>query len=93
MIVIGYAKNHARDCYYMYNPITWYVIETRDIISLYCMYFGKPEARDEVVVYPQVVLPLELEDAEAREGMTLNAAEPKIESKEDEKERSTVHKR
>ena len=57
------------------------------------MYYSKPEARDEVVVYPQVALPFEPKDAEAREGLMLNASEPKVKSKDDEKEWSTVHTR
>ena len=51
MIFIGYAKNHARDCYCMYNPNTGYMTEARVIIWLHCMYYGKSEARDEVIVY------------------------------------------
>ena len=51
-----------------------------------CMYYGRQEARDEVVVYLQVALPLTLEDAEAMEGVMLNAFEPKLECKEDKKE-------
>ena len=38
-----------------------------------------------VVEYLQMALPFKLEDAEAREGLTLNAFEPKIKSKDDEK--------
>ena len=40
-----------------------------------------------------MALPFEQEDAEEREGVTLNASEPKIESENDKKEWSTVHKR
>ena len=46
------------------------------------MYYSKPEARDKVLVYPQV--------AEASEGVMLNASEPKAKCKDDKKERSTV---
>ena len=66
----------------MYIPNKVYVTKTRDIMWLYHMYYGKPEARDEVVVYLQVALPFEPEDAEAREGVTLNASEPKAKSME-----------
>ena len=66
MIFICYAKNHARDCYRMYNPNTGYMTETRDITWLHGMYYGKPEARYKVVVYLQVALPFKLENAEAR---------------------------
>ena len=51
--------------------------KTRDITWLHCIYYGKPEARDEVVVFPQVALPFESDDAEEREHVTLNASEPK----------------
>ena len=73
----------------MFNPNTGYVTEMRDIMWLHCMYFGKPEARDKVVIYLQVALPFEPENAEAREVVTLNASEPKVESKDDEKEWTT----
>ena len=83
MVSVRYAKNHARDYYHMYNLNTGYVIKTRDITWLQCIYYGKPEARDEVKVYLQEALPFEPEDAEAREGMTLNTSEPKAKSKGD----------
>ena len=51
----------------MYNPTTGYVTEMRDIMQLSCMYYDKPEAKDDVVVYLQVALPFELEDEEARD--------------------------
>ena len=86
MIFIGYAKNQAGDCHHMYNPNRRYTTEMRDITWLHCMYYGKPEARDEVIVYLQVALPFEPKNAEAREGVILNASEPKVKSKDDEKE-------
>ena len=43
-------------------------------------YYGKPEARNEVVVYPQVSLSFKPEDAEARNVVTLNASESKVKS-------------
>ena len=86
MIFIGCAKNHARDCYFMYNPNTGYVIETRDIFWLHHMYYGKPEARDKAIVYPQAVLLFEPEDRETMEGVKLNASEPKVKSKDNETE-------
>ena len=92
-IFVGHVKNHAGDCYRMYNPNTGYVTETRDIMWLYHMYYGKPEARDEAIVYPQVVLPFEPDDAEAREGVMFNASEPKVKSKNDKKEWSNLHMR
>ena len=55
-------------------------------IDLNCMYYGKPEARDEVLVYLKVALPFKLEDTKAREGLMLNASKPKIESKDNKKE-------
>ena len=48
------------------------------------MYYGKPETSNEVIMYLLVVLLFELE--EAREGVTLNASEPTIESKDKENE-------
>ena len=54
------------------------------------MYYGKPEARNKVIIYLQVALPFKHEDAEAREGVTLNASDPKVKSKDEEKEWSTV---
>ena len=93
MIFIGYAKNHARNCYCMYNPNTRYVTEMREIMWLHHMYYGKPEARDKVVVYLQAALPFEPSDAEAMEGVTLNAFEPKGESKDNKKEWSIVSTR
>ena len=71
MIFIGYAKNHPGDCYCMYNPTTGNMRGARDITWLYFMYYGKPEARDEVVGHLQVALPLKLDDAEAREDLML----------------------
>ena len=85
-IFIGNAKNHTGDCYRMDKPNIRYVTETRDIMWLHCMYYCKPEAKDEFVVYLQLALPFEPDDAEAREGLTLNASEPKTESKGDKKE-------
>ena len=85
MIFISYAKNHYGDCYLMHNPNTGYVTEMRDTMWLHHMYYGKPEAKDKVTVYLLVALPLEPEDAEAREGMMLNVSWPKVESKDNNK--------
>ena len=93
MIFIVYAKNYAGDCYHMYNPNTGHGTETRDIMQLHHIYYGKPKDREEVVVYLHIALPFEPEDAEAREGVTLNSSEPKVICKVDEKELSTVHTR
>ena len=41
-------------------------------------------------MYPEVALPLKLEDEKAREGVLLNASEPKIEFKDYGKEWNTV---
>ena len=92
-IFVNYAKNHAKDCFHMYNPINSYMTKTRDIMWLHCMYYSKPEAREKVIEYPHVALPIEPEDAKAREGLTLNASEPKVEYKDDQNEGSTVHMR
>ena len=83
-------KYCAGDDYCTYNPNKGYVTETRDITWLYPMSYGRPGARDKIVVYLQVALPFELEDAEAREGVMLNASEPKVKSKNEEKEWSIV---
>ena len=50
------------------------------------MFYGKPEASDEVVVYLQVAIPIHLkfEDAEARQGMTMNASESKTKDNNEE---------
>ena len=77
----------------MYNPNTGYVTKARDITWLHHMYYDKTEARNEITVYPKVALPFEPEDAETREGVTLNASEPKARSKDDEKEWSTIFMR
>ena len=77
----------------MYNPNTEYVTKTRGIMWLHCMYYCKPEAEDEVVVCPPLTLPFEPDDAEAMEGMMLNASEPKAESKDDKNKWSTMHMR
>ena len=75
----------------MHNLTTGYVTETRDIMWLHCMYYDKPETSDKAIVYLQVALPLEVE--EAREGEMLNASLPKIESKDEKNEWNAVHLR
>jgi hypothetical protein len=56
--LIGYAKDHEGDCYYMWNPLTNGVHTTCDIIWLKRMYYAKdigfnltvePEILDEVL--------------------------------------------
>ena len=47
--------------------------------------YDKPEAIDEVIVLRQVALPFKPEEAETRKGVMLNASEPKVKSKDDEK--------
>ena len=59
--------------------------------TLHHMYYGKPETSNVVVVYPQVTLPLKLD--EEREGVTLIAFEPKIKFKDEENKWNTVHMR
>jgi hypothetical protein len=39
MLFVGYADEHAGNCYRMYNPVTSGVNVTQDIIWLGCMYF------------------------------------------------------
>ena len=93
MIFVHYAKNDARDCYCMYNSDTGYVTEMQDIKWLHHMQYSKPEATDEIIVYPQLALLFEPNDAEAREGVTLNASEPIVESKDNKEEWSNVRMR
>ena len=93
MIFVSYAKNHAVYYYCMYNPYSGYVKEMRDITWLNHMYYSKPEARDEVIVYLHIALSFEPEGAVAREGVTLNASEPKVKSKDNKKEWNTVSTR
>ena len=91
MIFISYAKNGASGCYSMYNPNTGDVTEMRDTMWLHFVQCGKLEARDQVKAYPQVALLFKPEDAEAREGVMLNASELKVESKDDKREQTTSH--
>ena len=51
MMFIGYAKNHARNCYHMFNPNTGYITETRNIIC---------------TTASQIALPFEPDDGEER---------------------------
>ena len=39
MVFVGYADEHAGNCYRMYNPVTSQVNVTRDVIWLGRMYF------------------------------------------------------
>ena len=39
MIFVGYAANHAHDCYRMWNPVSKQITETRDVIWLHRMYY------------------------------------------------------
>ena len=73
----------------MYTPTRGYMTGTRNITWLHCMYYGKPETSNEVVMYPQMAIPFKLEGT--REGATLNASESKMESKDKENKWSTVH--
>ena len=93
IIFIIHAKNHARDCYCMYNLIMGYLTKTRDITQLHCMYYGKLETTNELLVDLQESLPLEFEEAEAKEGVMLNAFESKIDYKDKESKQNTVHMR
>ena len=88
MIFLSYAKNNVGHCYCMYKFITGYVTEATKIMWLYPMHYGKPEISNKVVVYTHVALLLEVE--EAREGVVLNASEPKTESNDKENEWNTL---
>lgn len=80
---VGYALNHAGDCYRMWDPATRRVHETRDVIWLNRMYYAKNPTTEEDNNFPLVdfidtvadpdVSPLsddkDVESPEAGEGM------------------------
>lgn len=47
---VGYADDHAGDCYRMYNPKTRKIMETRDITWLNRMYYEKRDSGGEIAV-------------------------------------------
>jgi hypothetical protein len=42
-VMVGYANQHSGDTYRMFNPVTRYVYETRDVQWLGRMYWNKPD--------------------------------------------------
>ncbi len=55
---VGYAKQHSGDCFRMWNPSTGGYHETRDVIWLNRMYYGRiPEDEGEALI--EVGLPIE----------------------------------
>jgi len=52
---VGYALNHAGDCYCMWDPVTKRVHETRDVIWLKHMYYAKPTTGTEFIAMPIVI--------------------------------------
>jgi len=52
---VGYALDHAGDCYCMWDPATKQVHETRDVIWLKCMYYAKPKTGMEFIAMPIVI--------------------------------------
>ena len=87
---------YSHNCYphLMILRVSWVPhTGTRDVMWLHCMYYGNPETSNEVVVYQQVALPLELKEAEARDGVMLNASETDIKSHDEENKWNTVSTR
>jgi hypothetical protein len=57
MVFVGYADEHAGNCYGMYNPVTSQVCLTRDIIRCGQMYFTT-ENCDKTKVLPVIAVPI-----------------------------------
>jgi hypothetical protein len=57
MMFVGYADGHAGDCYRMYNPVTSWVCESRDIIWMGRMYFTT-EHSEKTMVLPVIAVPI-----------------------------------
>jgi hypothetical protein len=51
-MLVGYALDHAGDCYRMWNPDTNGIHETRDVIWLRRMFYEKPSTSYEIVDAP-----------------------------------------
>ena len=56
-IFVGYALDHASDCYRMYDPTTNRVHVTRDVIWLKRMFYEKPANRPEITLEPRFDVP------------------------------------
>jgi hypothetical protein len=57
MMFVGYAQEHAGNCYRMYNPVTFEVSETPDILLMGCMYFTS-ENYEKTNVLPVIAVPI-----------------------------------
>ena len=57
-LFVGYAKDHAGDCYRMYNPVTSGIHESRDVVWLHRMYFPAEIPVPEPGIMPAVDLPV-----------------------------------
>ena len=53
---VGYAQDHAGDCYRMFHPKTSRVLTTHDVIWMYRMYYPKTETNQNVILEPSVVV-------------------------------------
>ena len=58
MVFVGYADEHAGNCYRMYNLVTSRVNVTQDIIWLGCMYFRTENCEKTKVVLPVIAAPI-----------------------------------
>ncbi len=57
MLFVGYADEHAGNCYRMYNPVTSGVNVTCDVIWSGCMYFTN-ENCEKTKVLPVIAVPI-----------------------------------
>jgi len=49
---VGYALDHAGDCYRMWNPVTKRVHESRDVIWMHRMFYPKPVKAEDIAIGP-----------------------------------------
>jgi len=78
-MMIGYAPNHAGDCYKMWNPRTGRVHETRDIIWLHRMFYQTPVNPKDMVIGPSVDFLIE-EIGESNEVGESNETDERVET-------------
>ncbi len=57
MVFVGYADEHAGNCYRMYNPVTSKVNVTRDVIWRGLMYFTN-ENCEKTKLLPVIAVPI-----------------------------------
>jgi hypothetical protein len=65
MIMVGYAENHARDVYRMYNPYSGKIVETRDIHAWADVTKAENDIRLTMAFDCQMVLGEDLEEVDA----------------------------